>query len=140
MEDGKVWIPTHTNRDVFDDIKARARAMRKQPTAAESVLWRKLRNRQLNGYKFRRQHSIDRFIVDFYCREARLVIEVDGPVHEAPEAIEYDGARQQFLEERGLSCLRFTNEQVINDTDSVLKAISANLSGREAAARRDTTA
>ena len=125
MTSSKAWIPTQTDREAYDDIKLRARRMRKQPTIAEKVLWNGLRNRLVKGYKFRRQHPIDRFIVDFYCREAGLVIEVDGSVHDSLEAREYDDARQQFLEHRGLTVLRFSNEQVVNDTKRVLDTISA---------------
>jgi len=123
MGDDKVWIPTATDRKFYDDIKAHARNMRKRPTAAEKTLWRKLRNKQVRGYKFRRQHPIDRYIVDFYCREAGLVIEVDGSVHDSREATEYDDARQQFLENRGLTVLRFSNAKVINDNDGVMRCI-----------------
>ncbi|MDE2854012.1 MAG: DUF559 domain-containing protein [Chloroflexota bacterium] len=132
MGNSKTWIPTHTDRNYYDDIKARARNMRKQPTLAERVLWKKLRNKQVKGYRFRRQHTIDRFIVDFYCRQARLVIEVDGAVHGTTEAIEYDHGRQVFLENRGLNVLRFSNAQVINDLDAVLQCIEDYLSRYQA--------
>ena len=105
--------------------------MRKQPTQAESVLWRHLRGQQISGYRFRRQHPIDRFIVDFYCREAGLVIEVDGSVHDSREAKEYDEARQKFLEQRGLTVMRFRNAQVVNDTNMVLASIFAFLEASE---------
>ncbi len=124
---GKSWVSTATNREVYADIKLRARRMRKQPTTAEKILWSKLRNKQVRGFKFRRQHSIDRFIVDFYCREARLVIEVDGSSHDTSEAIEYDEARQTFLEHRGLTMLRFLNAEVIHNTDFVLDCIRQRL-------------
>ena len=127
MDDDKTWVPTHTDREYYDDIKAHARKMRKKPTAAERVLWRNLRNRQVKGYKFRRQHPIDRFIVDFYCREANLAIEVDGSVHNSREAVEYDNERQQFLEHRGLTVLRFSNTQVLCDTNNVLDIVSGFL-------------
>ncbi|MYD10533.1 MAG: endonuclease domain-containing protein [Chloroflexi bacterium] len=127
MCDDKTWIPTHTNREAYDDIKLRARLMRKQPTPAEKILWRRLRDKQVYGYKFRRQHPIDRFIVDFYCRESGLVIEVDGSVHDSSEAREYDDARQEFLEHRGLTVLRFSNAQVLNDVNSVLHTVSTFL-------------
>ena len=123
MDEDKVWISTATDREYYDDIKAHARRMRKQPTPAEKILWRRLRDKQVNGYKFRRQHPIDRFIVDFYCREAGLVIEVDGAVHDSSEAREYDDAHQQFLEHRGLTVLRFSNAQVFNDVNSVLHTV-----------------
>ena len=84
---------------------------------------------QFRGYarffQFRRQHVIDRFIVDFYCPAAKLVLEVDGPVHDSTQ--EEDAIRQQFLESLGLHVLRFTNEEVLNRSDDVLTAIRSHL-------------
>jgi very-short-patch-repair endonuclease len=79
------------------------------------------------GFRFRRQHIIDRFIVDFYCPEARLVIEVDGAVHRSTE--ERDSARQEWLENLGLRVLRFANEAVMNDLPGVIAAIETALQG-----------
>ena len=90
-------------------------------------------------FRFRRQHTLDRFIVDFYCRVAQLVIEVDGMVHEKPEQMEYDAARQQFLEQRGLHVLRFSNAQVIGETGAVIAAIAAYLSRLESAPGESAT-
>ena len=123
-----VWTPTHTNRAIYDEIKARAQTMRQNPTSAEKALWQRLRRKQLMGFRFRRQQPIDRFIVDFYCREAGLVVEVDGPVHDAPEHKEYDAQRSRFLQERGLVILRFQNDQVLYDRESVLQDIARFLS------------
>ena len=101
-------------------LKPVARQMRRQPTPSESQLWHRLRDRKL-GYRFRRQHPIGRFIVDFYCAQAQLVVEVDGPVHEyTPEE---DAVRQEFLEAQGLRVLRFTNEEVSASLDNVVKRI-----------------
>ncbi|MBC7353858.1 MAG: endonuclease domain-containing protein, partial [Thermogutta sp.] len=94
--------------------------MRKNPTPAEEALWQRLRQEQL-GVKFRRQHCIDRFIVDFYAREPRLIVEVDGPIHESQK--EYDAARQAFLESLGYRVLRFTNDRVLNDMEGVVREI-----------------
>mgnify|MGYP001770978009 FL=1 len=71
-----------TSSELWEKLKPLARQMRREPTPAEDKLWQKLRHKQILGYKFRRQHTIDRFIVDFYCGEARLVVEVDGEVHD----------------------------------------------------------
>ena len=87
--------------------------MRKRPTRAETILWQFLRRKQMRGFRFRRQHPIGRYIVDFYCRQAQLAVEVDGSTHLSKEAAEYDKQRTQFLNELGLSVLRFSNEQVI---------------------------
>ena len=96
--------------------------MRREPTRAEDRLWQRLRNRQASGLKFRRQHAIGRFIVDFYCAEARLVVEVDGAVHE--DTADEDAARQEFLESRGLRVLRFSNDEVSKSLDRVLRAVA----------------
>ncbi len=99
--------------------------MRHSPTSTEDQLWQRLRNHQPCGVKFRRQHTIDRFIVDFYCAEIRLIIEVDGPVHQyTPEE---DAIRQAFLENAGMRVLRFTNEQVQTNVESVLAEIGTAL-------------
>ncbi len=135
MIERKDWVPTQTDRAIYDDIKLRARHMRKNPTLAEKLLWNRLRNKQVKGHRFRRQHPIDRFIVDFYCRDAGLVIEVDGSVHDSPESSEYDAGRQELLEQRGLTVLRFSNAQVIHETDSVLNAIANCLSNCESTRR-----
>jgi very-short-patch-repair endonuclease len=87
---------------------------------AEDALWQ-LRRRQLGGFQFRRQHPIDRFIVDFYCSQARLIIEVDGPVHD--KTVEADAGRQELLESLGYRILRFTNEQIKTDMGSALDRI-----------------
>ena len=99
--------------------------MRCEPTAAENALWQRLRRKQLLGYKFRRQHTIDRFIVDFYSRDAQLIIEVDGPIHEYTK--EEDTVRQEFLESLGLRVIRFNNEDVILNIEAVLDEIVRHL-------------
>lgn len=95
--------------------------MRREPTKAEKLLWSKLRNRQLGGYKFRRQHPIGNYIADFYCAEVRLIVEVDGEIHAFQEA--YDRERTEWLEERGYKVLRFINLHVLQHTSGVLEAI-----------------
>ena len=102
-------------------ILERARKMRQEPTKAEQKLWRLLRRKQIDGCKFRRQHPIGRFIVDFYCHEARLIIEVDGDIHAFQEA--YDAARQESLEEQGYRVVRFSNQDVLKNMDGVLGMI-----------------
>ncbi|CAG0928389.1 hypothetical protein TFLX_00896 [Thermoflexales bacterium] len=85
-------------------------------TPAEQKLWSRLRNRQLNGFKFRRQHPIERFIIDFYCDEAKLCIEIDGDSH--AEQIEYDQARTAYLNELGYTVIRFINREVFNQCEA----------------------
>jgi very-short-patch-repair endonuclease len=111
-----------TPPELWQKLKPLARQMRHNPTAAEDKLWQHLRNKQLLGYKFRRQHAIDRFIVDFYCREACLVVEVDGSSHDYTQ--QEDAIRQEFLESQGLRIIRFTNDQVLNQTGAVLEQIA----------------
>jgi very-short-patch-repair endonuclease len=101
--------------------------LRKRTTKAEQKLWVLLRNRQLNGKKFRRQHAIDNFITDFYCHECKLVVELDGRYHLSHEAKRYDTARTALLNELGITVLRFWNEEIIDDTEKVLKKISEHL-------------
>jgi very-short-patch-repair endonuclease len=86
-----------------------ARGFRKDPTEAEARAWSVLRNRGLGGLKFRRQHVIDPFIVDFYCAELRLVVEIDGGIHSEPSSIEYDAARTSYIRARGISVIRVPN-------------------------------
>ena len=91
--------------------------MRSEPTLAEAVLWRKLR-RGLLGRKFRRQHVIDRYIVDFLCVPVALIVEVDGPIHLSQA--EDDANRESALTALGYRVVRFTNDQVLNDLEGVL--------------------
>jgi very-short-patch-repair endonuclease len=102
-------------------IQQRARELRQEMTPAEKILWQRLRNRQLAGLKFRRQHPLDRFIVDFYCAAARLIVEIDGPIHDFQP--ERDSARTAELEQKGYRLIRFQNEQVLNDLETVLATI-----------------
>lgn len=106
----------------MDKIRLRARELRKHQTFAEKLLWHLLRKKSL-GCKFRRQHCIGNYVVDFYCSEFGLVIEVDGDVHDLDDVKEYDSIRQKYLETSGYKVIRFQNEEVINETDRTLKAI-----------------
>ena len=92
-------------------------------TEAEKILWAELRRRQIARCKFRRQYSIMGFVVDFYCPEKRLVIEVDGGYHRGKDQIDYDKARQALLEILNICFLRFTNDEVLNDLDLVTQKI-----------------
>ena len=104
-----------------------ARLNRKVQTEAEKILWHCLRNRKLQGFKFWRQHPIAHFIADFFCLESNLVIEIDGSYHDEREQQEYDEGRTFELEEINVKVLRFTNEEVIRDTEFVLKEILNHL-------------
>jgi very-short-patch-repair endonuclease len=122
---GEAFFHWQTAAPVWEKLKPYAREMRKNPTPAEDALWQHLRLNQL-GVKFRRQHAIGPFIVDFYAREARLIIEVDGPIHEKQK--EYDEMRQAYLESLGYRVVRFTNEQVLQNIDAVLAILQKVLS------------
>jgi very-short-patch-repair endonuclease len=102
-----------------------ARAMRQAPTQAERSLWNRLRGRQL-GVRFRRQHAIGQFVVDFYCRERRVVVEVDGKIHMERSA--RDGDRDMALQSLGLKVLHFTNAEIESSVDEVVARIVAALS------------
>ena len=109
----------------------RARALRANATDAERRLWSQLRNRQLAGRKFHRQHPIGPFIADFACLEARLVVEVDGGQHFGAEALQADAGRTEALKDAGLEALRFDNRQVLTQTEAVLAAIQQWLQGHD---------
>jgi very-short-patch-repair endonuclease len=97
--------------------------MRKNPTKVENILWQQLRNKKLEGRIFRRQHLIDIFIVDFYCHSERLVIEVDGGVHNKTEVKTRDQGRTDEMNRFDLRVIRFTNEEILKDITSVLEKI-----------------
>ncbi|HVO68667.1 MAG TPA: endonuclease domain-containing protein [Aggregatilineaceae bacterium] len=121
MTDRKRPFRTPKTGRLWGKLKPLARQMRHAPTSAEDALWQRLRNRQVAGLHFRRQHSIDRFIVDFYCAEVRLVIEVDGPSHAGPTC---DAERQEYLEALGLRVLRVTDAEVLAEIDAVMARIA----------------
>jgi very-short-patch-repair endonuclease len=110
-----------THQSIHPELQKRAKEMRRNMTPAERKLWQHLRANRLEGFHFRRQQIIDRFIVDFYCHAADLVIEVDGGSHLEQEA--YDQERDAYLAEHGLKVLRFLNTEVEKEMESVLTAI-----------------
>ncbi len=111
-----------TRHRIYPPLLQHAREMRHPQTPAEATLWRALRDRR-SKHKFRRQHPIDKFIIDFYCAEAKLCIEVDGASHLAAEQKEYDAARTAYLEEQGYEVIRFTNNDVRYSLAAVVDAI-----------------
>jgi very-short-patch-repair endonuclease len=108
----------------------RAQYLRKLSTHWERVLWRHLRNRAFSGRKFRRQHPIDQYVLDFYCPEARLAIELDGGGHNYPGQEAEDKRRSEFLTQQGIMVLRFWNRQVREELKNVLSAIFLALEER----------
>lgn len=107
-------------------LKDFARKNKASATIAEQYLWRFLKQRQL-GVPFRRQHIIGMFIADFFCLDSKLVVEIDGRYHSLPEQMISDEERTAWLEQHGYRVVRFTNDEVLYDTDKVLTKIKANL-------------
>jgi very-short-patch-repair endonuclease len=110
-------------RRTTPELDQTARQLRQEATPAERVLWNALRAGRLDGHKFRRQHPLGRFVLDFYCARSRLCVEVDGEVHAKQR--ERDMARDATLFSRGVVTLRFSNEQVFRDLSGVLNTIRA---------------
>ncbi|MDH5409598.1 MAG: endonuclease domain-containing protein [Gammaproteobacteria bacterium] len=106
-------------------MKSLTKALRRKSTDAEQLLWKHLRNRQLAGHKFRRQELIEPYIVDFVCIEAKLIIEADGGQH--TEQIEYDKNRTQKLQAMGYTILRFWDNEILGEIDTVLEQIQNHL-------------
>ena len=120
------------NKPVFNfyfgasaDIIAKARVLRKSMTQSEAILWEQLRRKALEGLRFRRQHPVGRFILDFYCHPIRLAIEIDGAVHDNPEQSEYDEDRTAELEHLGITVLRFRNDEILKNIDYVIDTIQS---------------
>ncbi|RED48360.1 endonuclease domain-containing protein [Seonamhaeicola aphaedonensis] len=109
----------HTKKE----LQEKRKELRKNLTPAEAFLWKHLKARQLNGKRFTKQHSIDNYIVDFYCASERLIIELDGEVHNNPIAQEYDLKRTTFLESLNYKVIRFENKMVFENLASVLQEI-----------------
>ncbi|RYD90424.1 MAG: endonuclease domain-containing protein [Sphingobacteriales bacterium] len=100
---------------------------RRNPTSAEKILWERLKGRRLGGFKFRRQHVVREYIVDFVCLQRLLIVEIDGGIHQEGENPQRDRDREADLQAMGFKIIRFTNEQVIGETESVCTAILKQL-------------
>lgn len=109
------------------NIFEKANALRKRMTLPEKIIWDELKNRRITKVKFRRQHPVDIFIVDFYCHEIKLAIEIDGEVHLDEDVKEYDDGRTHDIEKLGITVLRFTNTDVINQRSKVISAIKKSI-------------
>ena len=113
------------NKKSLEEIR---RNLRQESTPAEEFFWQQLRGSKLNGLKFKRQHSIGNYVVDFYCASKRLIVELDGEVHNTKEQKEKDKHRDENLAEMNFNILRFTNEDVLLNFQSVInKIIGINL-------------
>ena len=117
----------NNNKKIFNkkELKPRRKELRNNLTYAEVFFWQQVKGRQLEGRKFRRQTSIGPFVVDFYCPEEKLVVELDGEVHFNEEAIKYDKERTEYIESLGLRVIRFENNEVLKNTEFVLNKIKA---------------
>ncbi|MCK1357242.1 DUF559 domain-containing protein [Bradyrhizobium sp. 199] len=111
----------------MERFKSRARRLRESQTSAEAKLWQALRNRRLARWKFRRQHPVDRYVVDFATLDGKLIIEVDGVTHSSPSEIERDEARTKVLESCGFFVLRVSNTDVYENLEGVLVLIETSL-------------
>jgi very-short-patch-repair endonuclease len=102
-----------------------AKQLRKRATIAENVLWQRLRRKNVGGFKFRRQHHIGRYVVDFYCADLKLIIELEGGIHEKVDQKEYDSVRFKEFDAMGYKCLRIKNEEVKENVEKVIEKILA---------------
>jgi very-short-patch-repair endonuclease len=110
------------------EAKPKRQSLRKNMPPAEVLLWSKLKDKRLKGYKFRRQYSIDNFIVDFYCPKLKLAIEIDGDSHYVEGADINDRERQSIIESYGITFLRFTNKEIYENLEGILEIIAEHLS------------
>jgi len=111
------------------NLKIIRKTLRKNQTEAEKLLWSKLRNKQINNLKFFRQYSIGRFILDFYCPQNRLAIEIDGGQHNEKEKQIYDQKRTEYLKRQGIKIIRFWNNEVADNIEGVFNKIKEELIG-----------
>jgi len=107
------------------DLKEFSRKLRNNSTLSEVLLWNRIKNKSLMGYQFNRQKPLDRYIVDFYCKELKLVIEIDGASHNYPEAYLSDEKRQNTLESMGLKFIRFHDIDLERNIENVIRSIEA---------------
>jgi very-short-patch-repair endonuclease len=103
--------------------KEKRRSLRKNMPKSEVILWSKLKNKQMQGKRFLRQYSVDQYVLDFYCPELKLAIEVDGDSHFVTGAQEYDRDRQKYIESFGIRFLRYTNADIYENVDGVCRHI-----------------
>ena len=107
----------------MNDKNLLARKLRKNQTSQERIIWNLLRNQQFQGLKFRRQYPIGNYIVDFICKEIKLIIEIDGGQHNSEEGIEYDLKRTEYLETKGYKVIRFWNNEIDNNLEGVYQSL-----------------
>lgn len=123
--------PSPSGRGLGEGLIKRARELRQLSTTPEQKLWAILRNRQMQGYKFRRQHPLLTYVADFFCKELKLVVEVDGETHATEEAIRKDTVRTAALQKIGYHVVRFTNQEIMQNLEGVYETLTLTLSQRE---------
>ena len=125
---GKDWKEFCKRKKIAKIILERAKLMRRKPTSSEAILWGALRRKQVGDATFRRQHPVGMFILDFYCHEARLGIEIDGGIHKKKDQIKNDREREQvMIANRDIRIIRFTNDEVLNDLENVIRRIEKEI-------------
>jgi very-short-patch-repair endonuclease len=114
----------HFNKSKYKESR---KYLRNHPTYTEYILWMQLKNKRLCGYKFRRQYSIDKYILDFYCPKVKLAIEVDGISHQNEDQKLYDRKRQKYVEQFGINFIRISDEEILLDIDKVIGKIKLRI-------------
>ena len=109
------------------EVKSKRRRLRRDQTPAEKLVWRFLRNRRTKNCKFRRQYSIDQYIIDFYSPEIKLAVELDGNIHDLPDQKKYDIERQKYLENYGIKFIRIKNEKLFENPDKAFDSIETEI-------------
>jgi very-short-patch-repair endonuclease len=124
-----IYFPVMPHRYIHNriELKTFRKSLRNNSTLAEAILWKHIKGRQLNGRKFRRQHSIGSYILDFYCPEEKLAIELDGAHHFTPEGLAHDEKRTHYLNSLNIKVLRFENDLILHNTPFVLAEIKKHL-------------
>jgi very-short-patch-repair endonuclease len=124
---GKTRIPAYLYNADAETVEF-AKALRKRMTPSEKLLWERLRKKNISGLQFRRQHPIGFYIADFYCHEIRLVIEVDGLIHNKQQQKEHDDNRSAEMDRLGIKVIRLSNDEVKNHIGYVMKRIHDEIS------------
>jgi very-short-patch-repair endonuclease len=130
MQSALMAPPRQARFPLDPELLAFARKLRQEHSDAERLMWAVLRDRRLGGFKFRRQHPVGCYVLDFYCHQAKLAVELDGGQHNTPEARAHDEDRSAFLAEQGIAVARFWNHELLEETDAVLEAIYRALMAR----------
>ena len=118
--------PLHGNINYYKELKELSRRNRNKPTESEEIIWKEVLMKKKTGFRFLRQKPINRFILDFYCSELNLAIEIDGSSHDAKKGI--DRERDMFMQQIGIKTIRFSNNEVINEINKVKKTLEKCIS------------